>query len=279
VLRRVSFGVRSRLGDRVRPAAMLGLAGVLLWLLGTGASPGLANPGVGSAGSSPSGLAYSSASNHVVQTQPAPNSCRAIGSGSESRPDPRCTPGALNPHVTQASIRRTICRSGWTSRVRPAEAITEREKRASMAAYGDHRSLGHYEYDHFVPLELGGATNDARNLWPEPGGSPNPKDSVENYLNHKVCDGQMSLAKAQRAVVTNWVRLARAEKRHRGGSPKHKHRQGGSHPPGCYPKTDSGNCYEPGEYCREEDHGKSGIAGNGEPITCEDNNGWRWEPS
>lgn len=47
----------------------------------------------------------------------------------------------------------------------------------------------------------------------------------------------------------------------------------------CYPKTDSGNCYEPGEYCRESDHGKSGIAGDGESITCEDNNGWRWEPS
>jgi hypothetical protein len=23
----------------------------------------------------------------------------------------------------------------------------------------------------------------------------------------------------------------------------------------------------------------SGVAGNGEAITCEDNNGWRWEPS
>jgi hypothetical protein len=50
-------------------------------------------------------------------------------------------------------------------------------------------------------------------------------------------------------------------------------------PTQCYPKTDSGNCYEPGEYCRESDHGTSGIAGDGESITCEDNNGWRWEPS
>jgi hypothetical protein len=22
----------------------------------------------------------------------------------------------------------------------------------------------------------------------------------------------------------------------------------------------------------------TGVAGNGEPIICEDNNGWRWEP-
>ncbi|HEX5191705.1 MAG TPA: phospholipase D-like domain-containing protein [Solirubrobacteraceae bacterium] len=49
-------------------------------------------------------------------------------------------------------------------------------------------------------------------------------------------------------------------------------------PTRCYPRSGSGNCYEPGEYCSKADHGKSGIAGNGEAIVCEDNNGWRWEP-
>jgi hypothetical protein len=48
---------------------------------------------------------------------------------------------------------------------------------------------------------------------------------------------------------------------------------------GCYPLTDGGNCYEPGEYCRDSDHGASGVAGDGEGITCEDNDGWRWEPA
>ena len=157
-------------------------------------------------------LGYSSASNYVVQRQPAPGSCHAIGSGLYSRPDPRCTPGALNPQVTQATVGRTICRSGWTSTVRPPESITEPEKRASMASYGDRGPIGDYEYDHFVPLELGGATNDPRNLWPEPGASPNPKDAVEDELNGKVCDGQMTLAEAQRAIVSNWVTLARGPK-------------------------------------------------------------------
>lgn len=46
----------------------------------------------------------------------------------------------------------------------------------------------------------------------------------------------------------------------------------------CYPLTNGGNCYEPGEYCRTSDHGATGIAGDGERIKCEDNNGWRWEP-
>jgi hypothetical protein len=46
----------------------------------------------------------------------------------------------------------------------------------------------------------------------------------------------------------------------------------------CYPLTNGGNCYEPGEFCRKSDHGATGIAGNGERIVCRDNNGWRWEP-
>ena len=152
-------------------------------------------------------LAYSTASNDVVQPQPAPGSCHAIGTGLYSRPDPTCTPGALNPAVTQATIDRTICVEGWTDTVRPPESITEQEKAASMAAYGDTDSLGDYEYDHLVPLELGGATNDPRNLWPEPGASPNPKDTVESELRQEVCDGQLTLAQAQHEIVTNWVRL------------------------------------------------------------------------
>jgi hypothetical protein len=49
-------------------------------------------------------------------------------------------------------------------------------------------------------------------------------------------------------------------------------------PAGCYPKASSGNCYEPGEYCSTADHGMTGVAGDGKPIICENNNGWRWEP-
>ncbi len=154
-------------------------------------------------------LGYSTASNSVVQRQPPPGTCHAAGAGLYSRPDPHCTPGALNPAVSQAAIGRTICRDGWTATVRPAESVTESEKRASMSAYGDTRPIYDYEYDHFVPLELGGATNAPANLWPEPGASPNPKDHVEDELNRAVCDHRISLAKAQDEVVANWVKLAR----------------------------------------------------------------------
>jgi hypothetical protein len=46
----------------------------------------------------------------------------------------------------------------------------------------------------------------------------------------------------------------------------------------CYPISDEGTCYEPGEFCRDDDHGMTGLAGDGETIICEDNDGWRWEP-
>ena len=50
-------------------------------------------------------------------------------------------------------------------------------------------------------------------------------------------------------------------------------------PAGCSPIDDEGGCYEPGEYCRDATHGVSGTAGDGEPIVCETNDGWRWEPT
>ncbi|MHB8235143.1 MAG: hypothetical protein ACYDHT_10880 [Solirubrobacteraceae bacterium] len=156
-------------------------------------------------------IPFSTASGHVVQQQPTPGTCHAVGTGLYAMPDPRCTPGALNPAVTQSTLAATICRSGWTSTVRPPESVTNREKFASMQAYGDTKGASAYEYDHLVSLELGGAVNDARNLWPEPdypvrtGFYLNPKDHLERALNRMVCNGTMPLRTAQRMIATEWV--------------------------------------------------------------------------
>ncbi len=111
--------------------------------------------------------------------------------------------------MTQANVQLTICRRGYTNALRPAESITEPEKRASMAAYGDTGLLRDYEYDHLVPLELGGARNDARNLWPEPVASPNPKDELEDRLRSMVCMHEITLAAARLEIAGNWVRAYR----------------------------------------------------------------------
>ncbi|HUZ29429.1 MAG TPA: hypothetical protein VMU90_09320 [Solirubrobacteraceae bacterium] len=163
----------------------------------------------GSAPGAAGRLPVSSASNGSVQPQRSPGSCHARGSGLYVLPDPRCTPGAVSPAVTQANLSSTICRSGYTRGVRPPERITETEKRQSLAAYGGHGSLSSYEYDHLVPLELGGATNDARNLWPEAGHVPNPKDALERRLNRLVCQHRLGLASAQEEIASNWVAVYR----------------------------------------------------------------------
>jgi hypothetical protein len=150
-------------------------------------------------------LPTGTASSRVVQPQRPPGSCRARDAGRFALPDPRCTPGAVSPAVTPADLDATICSHGYTARVRPPEAVTEPEKLASMAAYGDRGSPRRYEYDHLVPLELGGAGNDPRNLWPEPGASPNPKDTVERVLRSMVCERRLSLRAAQEEIAGDWA--------------------------------------------------------------------------
>ena len=78
-----------------------------------------------------------------------------------------------------------------------------------MDAYGYTDSASNYELDHLIPLEIGGAPSDVRNLWPEPHyTTPNSydKDTLENYLNKQVCSGALDLKTAQNEIATNWVK-------------------------------------------------------------------------
>jgi hypothetical protein len=108
------------------------------------------------------------------------------------------TPGALNPDVTQATIRSTICVHGWTKTVRPSVEYTNELKKKQMRQYRETGSTSDYQEDHLISLELGGAPTDPRNLWPEPYPRAAAVDTIENELNAKVCSGAMSLADAQR---------------------------------------------------------------------------------
>jgi hypothetical protein len=140
----------------------------------------------------------------------APTSCSYRDAG--ALPDPGCTPGATNPAVTQATIGATICVPGWTRTVRPPVSVTAPEKLASMRQYGAAGSPAEYEFDHLVSLELGGAPNDARNLWPEPHSVPSlsgdqgsaTKDRIENQLRADVCAGRRSLTEAQALIAGDW---------------------------------------------------------------------------
>ncbi len=247
-------------------------------------------------------------SSYTVQPQPLAGSCHYNYIGAMPLPDPHCTPGAINPQVTQANIGSTICRSGYTSTIRPPEDVTAKEKSANATAYSYTGSFHTAEYDHLISLELGGDPNDPANLWVEPNdrsnatSTSNTKDVLENRLKSLVCSDQITLAVAQAAIATNWIvayekyvtplapplTTTPSQVATTTSAPPPATAPAAAAPPaaappatapaGCHPLSSGGNCYKAGELCRTADHGLTGVAGNGEAITCEDNNGWRWEP-
>ena len=111
------------------------------------------------------------------------------------------TPGVLNPAVTQATVRTTVCARGWTRTIRPPVAYTNRLKLEQMRDYGLSGDPADYQEDHLVSLELGGHPTDPRNLWPEPRSRAQEVDGTENDLNRRICEGSLSLADAQRRIA------------------------------------------------------------------------------
>ena len=178
-------------------AAACALAGVLLTLgLQRLTSGGIAVPEATSAAGHPS-------------ASPGPTRL-AIG-----LPNYDLTPGAINPAATQDNLDTTVCKAGWATSVRPPSAYTSALKLAQIIEYGyADKNPSHYQEDHLVPLELGGAPRDKRNPWPEPNtiapadgtriGSKQ-KDDLEDTLHAAVCDGSMQLADAQRAIARDWI--------------------------------------------------------------------------
>jgi hypothetical protein len=151
-------------------------------------------------GPAPTGSAASLSGGHVVYDA-HPSGCHVRGTTPATvLPDPRCTPGAVDPKLTRA----VICAPGWsTATVRPPSSETGKAKTMLMTAYGLTKPAA-YELDHLIPLELGGSSA-VTNLWPELGPAGNPKDGLENRMHKEVCAGTLALADAQRAIAANWT--------------------------------------------------------------------------
>lgn len=152
-----------------------------------------------------------SASTHIISfattdtTVDLSVSCHSVN----GLPDPQCTPGAIDPNVTQGNVNSTICVSGYTATVRPSTSYTTPLKIKSIQQYGyQDTNTSDYEYDHLISLELGGDPKDTRNLWAEPhygNFTSLDKDGFENFLHSQACGGLISLAQAQMEISTNWV--------------------------------------------------------------------------
>ncbi len=143
-----------------------------------------------------------------------------------SSPAPTASPGiadacfvngqrycVLNPNVTQATIRSTICVQGWTGTIRPPATVTDQLKIQQLAVLKlSDQSPADYEEDHRMPLTLGGNPTDPANLAPElrvsAGGNAEVKDHEEASLGTSmgpVCHGTMTLAQAQAKLVADWL--------------------------------------------------------------------------
>jgi len=135
-------------------------------------------------------------------------------------PDRRLSPGAVQPGYGMKDICPHV--NPALEVMRPSTA----EKALVYRAYGiGSHPAGKYEIDHIIPIELLGQAgadpaDPARNLYPELNDTPDPamlakyrldsafvhnsKDILEDVLHRDVCDGQVPLATAQRAIASDW---------------------------------------------------------------------------
>lgn len=120
-------------------------------------------------------------------------------------PDPRLTPGKLNPAVKQSNIHETVCRcylpegkcNSYAKEVRPPTSWTKPREIQSIKEYGLNLTPHEVEYDHFFPISIGGHPKHTDNLWAQPITKAKQKDRVEYHAWQILCKGNISLKEAQ----------------------------------------------------------------------------------
>jgi hypothetical protein len=120
-------------------------------------------------------------------------------------PDPNVTPGVLNPNVTDATTKSTICVSHWTATVRPPVSYTNKLKLTEVPT--GHKP-SEYELDHLDSIEDGGDPRDPKNLWMEVYADhygARVKDVLETKVSRMVCAGKLTLEQARGALTPNWL--------------------------------------------------------------------------
>lgn len=117
-------------------------------------------------------------------------------------------PLPLNEKVTQETIRKTICVSGYTNTIRPSTRVTNAIKNNMMVNAGlNPAKAWQYELDHIIPLALGGHPNNPQNFMLQPWDGEDgakKKDKLEVRLQCLVCTGVIELQPAQEAIFYGW---------------------------------------------------------------------------
>jgi hypothetical protein len=114
----------------------------------------------------------------------------------------------LDERVTQQSVGETICRPGYADAVAPPFDELMARKDRMLAARGIDADEGvAFALDRRVPVVLGGSPDNPSNLdllpWAGRQGERR-KVRAAVMLKRCVCEGKLSLAEAQAAIVGNW---------------------------------------------------------------------------
>ncbi|HEY4295360.1 MAG TPA: hypothetical protein VGM85_02705, partial [Paraburkholderia sp.] len=114
----------------------------------------------------------------------------------------------LDERVTQQSVGETICRPGYADAVAPPFDKLMEHKDRMLAARGIDSGDGTaFALDRRVPIVLGGSPDAPANLdllpWAGHLGERR-KARAAVMLKRCVCEGKLSLAEAQAAIVGNW---------------------------------------------------------------------------
>lgn len=121
----------------------------------------------------------------------------------------------ITPGVTRTDLTTNqVCNTKWGKDHRN---VTASMKKQAFSNYGLSGNLDrscktdahgrHFEIDHLISRELGGA-DDVDNLWPQCyAGNWNAvkKDRLENRLHKLVCNKTLSLEEAQVTISEDWI--------------------------------------------------------------------------
>jgi hypothetical protein len=116
------------------------------------------------------------------------------------RPDPKLTPVL----TTDAA---TVCKPGYAKTARHTSGKLKEQVYRAYGITKEQRASGtHFEIDHLISLELGGA-DVPENLWPQSYDTlpwnAHVKDKLEERLHALVCAGKMPLKQAQRDIAAD----------------------------------------------------------------------------
>jgi len=139
-----------------------------------------------------------------------------------SKPNPKLTPGIVDATIEADlngrsyiidGVEHNICAPYFRTSPFRSATKSEKIKTAVCRAYGITTGCpgSAWELDDILPIEMGGKNVQA-NLWPQPIKEARVKDhQVEDLLGGPkglICRGKISLANAQRCIITDWVTCA-----------------------------------------------------------------------